>query len=81
MRQGKKEKNITATKNPTNLPTVRLKIWQFLRAGRVTRNEDIQFGELRRFAALLHSAIFHVVKFHSADIFRSFTAVIFRIQR
>ena len=37
----KQRKNITATKNSTNLPTVRLKIWKFLRAGLVTRSEDI----------------------------------------
>ena len=34
-------KNITATKSPTNLLTLRLNFWQFLRVGRVTRNEDI----------------------------------------
>ena len=37
-----KEKTLyIATKTPTNLLTVRLKIWQFLRAGRVTQSEDI----------------------------------------
>ena len=37
-----------ATKSPTNLPTLRLNFWQFLRVGRVTRNEDFLITAIQK---------------------------------